>query len=266
MSALIPAGWPCADLPTDPPSVVDKLSNPSADDLLPQVLQLTPRGAAWGTDEAGDGRGALPVMLQVWRGLAAHAAANYATEWDLAIQALPSAITWSLPDWEDEYGLPDPCVSGQAGTAQRVAAVRARFGAQGGQSPAYFICLARSLGYDIDIDEPTQFHCDDSECIGDNITELWFTADDGGCDDTPIESYELTSVSDEGDEVSDQSVWRYWVVQVQTLGESYFVPDDGQCDADPLEGFTIAADLECEFRRYAPPHTQLVFDYSALAA
>ncbi len=264
MSGDIPAGWPCAALPADPPSVVDRLTNPSADDLLPQVLQLTPRGAAWGTDEAGDGQGASPVMLQVWRGLAAHAAWNYATEWDLATQALPSAIAWSLPDWENEYGLPDACASGQAGTAQRIAAVRARFGALGGQSPAYFVCLAASLGYAITIDEPTQFHCDDSECIGDNITELWFLCDDGECDDTPLESYELTTLSDEGDELSDQTVWKYWVVNVATLGESWFTVDDGECDFDPLEGFTIATDLECEFRRYAPPHTQLVFDYSSL--
>ncbi len=160
------------------------------------------------------------------------------------------------------YRTPAPPV--RAGTAQRIAAVRARFGALGGQSPAYFVCLAVSLGYAITIDEPTQFHCDDSECIGDNITELWFLCDDGECDDTPLESYELTTLSDEGDELSDETVWKYWVVNVATLGESWFTVDDGECDFDPLEGFTIATDLECEFRRYAPPHTQLVFDYSSL--
>ena len=262
----IPAGWPCAQLPADPPSVADKLANPSADDLLPQVLQLTPRGAAWGTDEAGDGRGASPVMREVWRGVAAHAAQNYAAEWDLAIQALPSAITWSLPDWEDEYGLPDPCFSGQAGAAQRVAAVRARFAAQGGQSPAYFICLARSLGYSITIEEPTQFFVDASECVGEDIVELWFACDDGACDDTPLESYPLSASVDDGNEVSDQTVWKFWVVHVGSLGESWFEPDDGECDTDPLEGFAVANDLECEFRRYAPPHTKLVFDYASLTA
>ena len=266
MSGDIPAGWPCAALPADPPSVADRLSDPTADDLLPQVLQLTPRGAAWGTDEAGDGQGASPVMLEVWRGVAAHAAANYATEWDLATQALPSAITWSLPDWEAEYGLPDTCLSGQGGTAQRVAAVRSRFGALGGQSPAYFVCLAASLGYAVTIEEPTQFFCDDGECVGDAIVELWFECGDGACDDTPLESFALSSTVDDGNEVSDESVWKYWIVHVAGLGESWFFPDDGACDTDPLESFTVASDLECEFRRLSPPHTQLVFDYSALAA
>ena len=122
------------------------------------------------------------------------------------------------------------------------------------------------IGYDITIEEPTQFLCDDSECVGDDVTELWFTCDDGACDDTPLESYESTADSDEGDEVSDETVWKYWIVHVGSLGESWFMVDDGQCDWDPLEGFTNAADLECEFRRYAPPHTELVFDYSALTA
>lgn len=265
MSDDIPAGWPCATLPQTPPPVTDVLSAPTADTILPQLLQLTPRGAAWGTDEAGSGRGANPVMLGMWRAIAGHAAANYATEFDVATQCFPSAITFSLEDWEDEYGLPDDCFSGQSGTKQRIAAVRARFGALGGQSPAYFVCLAQSMGYDITIEEPTQFLCDVSECVGDDITELWFSCDDGRCDDTPLESFESTAVSDEGDEVSGETVWKYWIVHVGALGESWFYPDDGQCDWDPLEGFNVAADLECELRRYAPPHTVLIFDYSALS-
>ena len=54
-------------------------------------------------------------------------------------------------------------------------------------------------------------------------------------------------------------------MQVGSLGQSWFLIDDGQLDFDPLEGFTSAADLECEFRRLCPPHTKLVFDYSALS-
>ena len=99
MSGDIAPGWPCALLPAVPPSVADRLSAPTADDILPQLLQLTPRGPAWGTDEAGDGRGAGAVMLGVWRAIAGHAAQNYATEFELATQCFPSAITYSLADW-----------------------------------------------------------------------------------------------------------------------------------------------------------------------
>ena len=267
-SPYVAPGWPCALLPAIPPAVNDRLSAPVADDILPQLLQLTPRGPAWGTDEAGDGRGARPIMLAFWRALAGHAAQNYTIDFDLATQCFPSAITYSLPDWEAEYGLPDTCVS-VTGTAQRVAAVRTKFGAIGGQSPAYYVCLAASLGYNITIEEPGQFLCDDSECVGTGTYEGWFYCDDGVCDDTELESFVLDTdpdADDHDDEVSDQTCWKFWIVHVASLGETWFYPDDGECDSDPLEGFLPATDLECVFRRLAPPHTQLVFDYSAVTA
>ncbi|UDL95515.1 DUF2313 domain-containing protein [Lichenihabitans sp. PAMC28606] len=263
----IAPGWPCALLPSAPPSVSDRLAAPTADDILPQLLQLTPRGPAWGTDEAGSGQGAQPIMLAVWRAIAGHAASNYAIDFSLATQCFPSAITFSLADWEAEYGLPDLCSSGQVSTDQRGSAVRARFGAIGGQSPAYFVCLAASIGYDITIEEPGQFLCDDSECAGTGTYEGWFICDDGVCDDTPLESYALDTDTDpdnHDDEVSDETVWKYWIVHVQSLGETWFYPDDGEVDYDPIEGFLTAIDLECVLRRVCPPHTQLVFDYLAL--
>lgn len=266
MTDLAP-GWPCALLPTVAPSVADRLSAPTADDVLPQLLQLTPRGAAWGMDEAGSGHGAEATMLEVWRAVAGHAAQNYAIDFELATQCFPSAVTYSLEDWEAEYGLPDTCASGQAGVAQRITALRARFGAIGGQSPAYFVCLAASLGYEITIEEPGQFLIDTSECGGTGTFEDWFVCDDGRCDDTPLESFVLDGDSDpddHDDEVADESVWKYWIVHVAALGDTYFTIDDGELDYDPLEGFLTPRDLECVMRRVCPPHTILVFDFSAL--
>ena len=285
-SADIAPGWPCALLPAIPPSVSDRLAAPTADDILPQLLQLTPRGPAWGTDEAGDGKGAQPIMLDIWRSLAGHAAANYAIDFDLATQCFPSAITYSLPDWEAEYGLPDTCLSGAAGTPQRVAAVRAKFGAVGGQSPAYFVCLAASLGYDITIEEPSQFFCDVSECIGAGTYEGYFVCNSDVCVGEPadatsglttdpnpndlegrLEYYVLDTdpdADDHDDEVSDETVWKYWIVHVGATAVTWFYADEGECDSDPLEGFLPATDLECELQRLCPPHTKLVFDYTEL--
>ena len=261
----IPAGWPCALLAANPPSVSDRQASPTADDLLPQVLALTPRGSAWGNDEAGDGRGASPVMRSFWRAVAAWAADLNARDFELATQTFPSAITSSLPDWEAEYGLPDNCSSGLGGSAARVAAVRGRFGAVGGSSPAYFVCLAKSVGYDITIEEPTQFLIDASECAGDSLSESWLICDDGeiGDDGQPIEGFALPPDTP-GDQVSDLSVWKSWIVHVGSLGETWFRVDEGEIDFDPLEGFLPAPDLECLLRRQAPRHTELVFDYSAL--
>ena len=287
----VPAGWPCARLPTAPPSVADRQSAPSADDLTPQIAGvLTPRGPAWGTDEAGDGRGAQPVMRQAWRALAAWVARQNADEWTLATQALPSAISYSLADWEAELGLPDPCGPGGQGFAARQTAVRARFMAQGGASPAYFVCLAASLGYDVTVEEPTQFLVDVSGVGPDPIAETWFRVDEGEIDADPVEGFVLAASGEDGDELGldaltdtaflvddgliDETplegyaptpggnVWQAWLVHARTPGETWFTIDEGEIDVDPIEGFVPLADLECLLRRHSPAHTDLYVSYA----
>ena len=244
--------------------------------MLPAVLALAPRGAAWGTDEAGDGKGASPVMLRFWRAIATWVADVNARDFAVATQAFPSAITTSLTDWETDYGLPDACRTSANTVAARISAVQARFGALGGQSREYFICLAASLGYDITIEEPTQFFIDTSEIIDGDVREDWFLVDDSQCDD-PVETFTLFAPPGVyGDEVAggileggfdcDFSecdgdpletfeadpagiVWKFWVVHVASLGEtwfragdgglteSWFVCEDGVCDDAAIEGF-----------------------------
>lgn len=230
----IPDGWPCALLPAFPPSVADRESEPTADDLLPQVIAEVPRGVIWGTDEASDGTGAAPVMRRVWTALSGWLADQYRAAFQAATQTFPSAITYSLDDWEAEYGLPDPCTSPDSGVAGRIAAVRARYGAQGGASPAYFVCLAASIGYDITVMEPGDFICDLSECGGD-------------------------------DTVTVTNGHHEWIVHLIGLGDTWFYADEGMCDETPLEGFAVATDLECVLRRVAPAHTTLIFDYSGVS-
>ena len=282
-------GWPCSLLAAVPPSVADKQSAPTADDLLPAVLTLTPRGSAWGTDEAGDGRGASPVMLRVWRAIAKWAADLNARDFEVATQAFPSGATIALGDWETELGLPDACTPGQRSTAERLAAVRTKYGAIGGSSPDYLICVAAALGYDITIEEPTQFLCDVSECADGGVSEGYFTCDDGRIDD-PIENYTLMSASySVGDEVAGGieesyfccddgelggdpiesidadptgTVWKYWIVHVAERDPTWFMIDEGDLGFTPLEGFRTAADLECVLRRDCPPHTEIVFSYT----
>jgi len=261
------SGWPCYGLPVDPPSVVDLEAQPTADSLLPQILPLFPRGPAWGTDEVGDGKGASPVQRTVWRAIAAFAATHLGLDWQAATQTFPSAITYTLPDWERELGMPGLCASGEGGVPVRQAAVRAKFASFGGQSPAYFVCLAYSLGYRITIEEPTQFLCEVSECVGSAIQETAFTCDGSmvGPDGDRLEGYILPTDAAAGDEVSAETVWKYWIVHVGTPGATWFTCEDGECDYDPLEGFVPAPDLECALRGAAPPHTQLVFAYDLAA-
>ena len=273
--ATIPAGWPCALLPIVPPSVADRQSNPSANDLLPQVLALTPRGAAFGRDEAGDGKGAGPVMRRFWRAVAAWVADINARDFEVAAQTFPSAATIALTDWETELGLPDTCMPAGQTVEQRVRAIRARFGALGGASPAYYVCVAASLGYTVRVEEPTQFLCDVSECCDDDadgdevagtgISESAFVcSDDGtgseiGLDGDPLEGFDL------GDPDADVRV--NWIVHVDVGPNTSLAcsddDDGGQVgdDGDPLEGFVPAPDLECVLRALSPPHTELSFAY-----
>ena len=66
-------------------------------------------------------------------------------------------------------------------------------------------------------------------------------------------------------QVSDESIWKHWIVHVISPGESWFLCDEGECAYDPLEGFVPAVDLECTIRGLCPPHTRVTFNY-ALAA
>lgn len=231
---IIPDGWPCALLPAQPPSVADRESAPGAADLLPQVIAMAPRGVIWGTDEASDGTGASPVMRRLWTAVATWLADYYSAAFQAAAQTFPSAVTYSLADWEAEYGLPDPCTSPASGEQGRINALRARFGAQGGASPAYFVCLAASVGYDITITEPADFICALSECGGD-------------------------------DTVVNANDHHEWIVHVNSAGDIWFYAGEAIVAETPLGGFIAATDLECILRRVAPSHTTLIFDYSGVS-
>ena len=71
---------------------------------------------------------------------------------DLVYRAIFPDSGEALTDWERVLGLPDPCLIGvpQSGS-QRVQAVVSKLKWRGGQSKAFFISLAKSLGYDITI-------------------------------------------------------------------------------------------------------------------
>jgi len=60
-----------------------------------------------------------------------------------------------LPDFERNYGLPDPCIGAPATTDERRAVLYAKWIASGGQTEAYFIAVAEALlgpGFTVTID------------------------------------------------------------------------------------------------------------------
>ena len=221
---------PCDLLPDTPPGISDALANPSDDLMQGAVTFLAPRGPAWGTDEAGTGAGASQNQAIYWRRIGAIFGDLYRGAFEVASQAMPSAITVSLDEWEYELGLPDPCSAGDQSIEARIRAVRMKHAAVGGSSPNYFICLARSAGYSITIEEPDSFECDASECDGDEY-------------------------------VADIDLRKFWIVTPAGVQETWFRPDEGECDADPLEGYSPMLELECLLQSVAPLHNILIFNY-----
>jgi uncharacterized protein YmfQ (DUF2313 family) len=137
----------------------------------------------------------------------------------------PRTIAETLNDWERMLALPDPCVSFDQSTAQRVGGVVAKYIARGGQSPAYFIEVAAALGFTITITEFTPFRVNDTcdkPCYGDDWAYTWLVT-------APTQSVEYFTVADS---VNDPLAW--WGNQI----------------------------LECVLSRLKPAHTIVQFAYA----
>ena len=117
--------------------------------------------------------------------------------------------------------MPDNCVTAVQSFSQRVAAVRAKLTAIGGQSAAYFIQLAAALGYpDAVVTNYAPFRAGRSHCGSTLGLSEWFF---------------------------------YWTIYIPSLAVTYFECGLSAC-GDPL--WTIAGNtLECTIKKYAPAHT-----------
>lgn len=118
----------------------------SADEYAGQLAALLPPGAVWNLD-------ADSKLSAFWFALAQELARVDLRADALVNESDPRTISETLPEWEALLGLPDPCVSFDQTTAERVRSVVAKYIAQGGQSPAYFIEIAAALGFTITLTE-----------------------------------------------------------------------------------------------------------------
>ncbi|WP_070106499.1 YmfQ family protein [Burkholderia plantarii] len=124
--------------------------NYSASDFASALSALMPRGLAWPRDPGSVMCKAIAALAPMW---SRHVAANNY----LLIDAFPATTVELLPEWEAALGLPDPCAGESPSLAQRQAQVVARFTNNGGASVAYFVNYAKTLGFDVSIDEFTPF-------------------------------------------------------------------------------------------------------------
>jgi uncharacterized protein YmfQ (DUF2313 family) len=146
----------------------------------------------------------------------------------LAIDVMPITTTELLSDWERVAGLPDKCSGELEATIQgRRNALVAKLASVGGQSAAYFIGVAASLGYQIEIDEFRPFRAGMSRA-GDALTN------------TPDWIF----------------TWRVTAPATTIISFRAGLSAAGE----PLRTWGNSA-LECKLNQLKPAHTTIIFSY-----
>ncbi|SUY95377.1 phage tail protein [Citrobacter freundii] len=92
--------------------------------------------------------------------------------------SFPATALELLPEWEESLGLPDNCTIGETYTIERRRqAVVSRLVGKGSLSKQFYIHLAKTLGYDITIEEFRQARAGFSVCgeaiNGDDWSFVW---------------------------------------------------------------------------------------------
>jgi len=188
-------------------------------DFQQALLLLLPSGRVWRRDPES-------TLAAVLLALAPTYTRNSAAATQLLIDASPATTAALLTEWEASLGLPDPCPAANPSVEQRQAAVRARFGARGALTVAYFEALAAALGFVITTTEFRPFAAD-MACDGPAYDPAWAFA---------------------------------WQVNAPAVTTFYFAADASSAD-DPLETYD-AGELVCRITRDAPAETTVFFVFS----
>lgn len=191
----------------------------TADAYRAQLQALLPSGLAW----TRESEAALTRLLDAW---AAELARVDAAASVLIDEADPRTVGQLLADWEHTADLPGPCTALGETLQQRRHALWSKVTARGGQSKAFFIELAKAIGYDVTISE---FH--------------------------PFQA----GVSHAGDELTNENWLHWWMVRAPET--TVFEFKAGQSVAgEPVRSWGDAP-LECAIRERKPAHTDVTFAY-----
>jgi len=194
----------------------------SAEEYASLLKNLLPPGIAFPREPGTN-------IEQVLLGCAVELARMEARADTLAVEVNPLDTNELLTDWERAAGLPDKCSGALETTIQgRRAALIAKLTSTGGQSEAYFIDVAASLGYTITITTFQPFRVGIS-AVGDALTN---------------------------------GAWQYaWQINApETTVVSFRVGLSAAGEALRTWGNDT---LECKIRQLAPAHTVPIFSYGA---
>ena len=224
---------------------------------------LLPTGAAWPRDPTTVPQKVINGLAGIWGGEVEEEAALL-----LTVESDPRTTLNLLPDWERAFGLPDLCLDEPLTVDDRRTALLQRITLLGAQDRLFFIGIALVVGYAITITEYRPFMCG-IDRAGDNRTI--------GNGSVMLDAYGNPILNTMGTPVANGQYSEYpymvgppenrfyWTVHVMNARLSWFRATSGQAGVDPHLRIGLATDLECLLRRYAPAHTQIIFDYSGLA-
>jgi|SRR5580765_1705540 len=221
-----------------------------------------PVGQAWPRDHDSTLMKVVRGLTGIWGDIEIRASTL------LEVESDPRRTIELLPDWERNWGLPDPCYQSPQNIGQRQLALVMRMTMEGAQSREFFIEIAAKIGYTITITEYRTFicgidRCGDNRVYGDGSDPMY---DDWG---RPIKNIVGQNVA-----LGELSEWPnygvgppenrfYWTVHVTGAALIWFRTGKSEC-ANLLLDFGLADDLECLLNRWKPAHTQILFDYSGL--
>ncbi len=194
------------------------------DSYLTFLQSLLPPGPAWT-------RNRHAVITRVLNIIAGELARLHLRADNLIDESDPRTTLEMLEDWERVAGLPDLCAGIPETLQERHLSLVQKITARGGQSRAYFMSVAQSLGYEVKIDEYKPFISGISRC-GDILN--------GGHD-----------------------VRYYWRVSVVEPRVTWFRTGLSRC-GEKLMSIRRAEDLECILNRLKPAHTNLIFAYEGV--
>jgi uncharacterized protein YmfQ (DUF2313 family) len=233
----------------------------SGEDYATAFLELLPTGQAWPRHALNS------IFVRTVYGLCDYWGTVDGRAADLLeIESDPRTTLELLPDWERNWGLPDPCFVRPQTIDERHAALVQRITIEGGQSRQFFIDAAASVGYYVTISEYRPFmvgldRCGDDYYYGDGtlMRDPWnrVILNELG---TPVQPNERSESVSYG--LAQPEIRYYWTVHIYGAELTWFRCGEHQCGIDPHLRIEFAVNAECLLRRWKPAHTEVIFDYA----
>lgn len=225
--------------------MTDRHVRRTGDDYAQAFLTLLPQGQAWPRHPESTLVQACTGLSEYWGFVDGRAADLLETESD------PRLTMELLPDWERNWGLPDPCFFGQQqAMADRRRILMLKMTLLGGQSRAFFVEIMSWLGYTIQITEFAPYMTGVSR-VGDTSQQEV----EAGGNPNNMRWY-----------LGPPEMRFYWSIGVGDARLTWFRtgPIGGEVGVDPHLLIGMADEVPCFLERIKPAHTQIVFDYSYL--